>query len=265
MQKLKSLVIDPDAESRNRVRNALLDFEAFSEPESNTSLEESSRQIALGSFFDIVFISQRFPGPEITSFVNRCKNTKSGEDSTYIMILNTNEQSESAIRLQHAFGVDAFLLEPYSSEQLKEVVDFSFDIKQERAEVRQQVGLSLVIIDLIDQINLIAFLKSCGFSTARSMKRLKELCLPLKEVSGQSLDTYFNLVERLFTSAPFPTHFNPDEYHRGVTERVRERMERRIIRDLEEQRIAGNAPSAQLKEVIQSRLSETRVRVISHR
>ncbi len=179
------------------------------------------------------------------------------------MILNTNVHSEAAIRLKYALGVDAFLLEPYSSEQLKEVVEFSFQTQQERAEIRQQIALSLVIIDVIDQVNLIAFLQSHGFSTTQSMKRLVELCRPLQQASEHVLKIYFSLLEKLFPAAPFPSHFSSEAYHRGITNRVREKMERRIIRDLQEMRITGSSPLKELKDLVLAEQSHTKVRVIS--
>ncbi len=263
MSKLDVLAIEPESGARSRVNYALSDAGTFGTVEMAASLDDSWKKIALGAFYDVIFVSQRLKDREVMSFVRKCKETRAGRYSTYIMILNSNENSEASIRLKHALGLDAFLLEPYSSEQLEEVVDFSFETRTSREEVRNRVAISLSVIDIMDQLNLVAFLTKCRFSTRRSWQRLKEMCEPLREMTRTGEEVYFDLIEHIFPEAPFPKHFKPDEYHRGVTERVREKMERRILRDLQELRAQGRSPMKQFRRQIENEHASRPVRVIS--
>lgn len=263
MNKLNVLAIEPESDARSRVNYALTDAGTFGTVEMSASLKDSSTKIALGAAYDVVFVSQRLKDREVMSFVRKCKDTRAGRDATYIMILSSNENSEASIRLKHALGLDAFLLEPYSAEQLEEVVDFSFEIRTDREDLRNRTAISLSLIDIMEQLNLVAFLAKCSFSTKRSWERLKEMCEPLREMSRSCEKTYFELVEHLFPQAPFPKHFKPDEYHKGVTKRVSEKMERRIMRDLQEMRAEGRAPMKQFKREITNQHASRPVRVIS--
>ena len=243
MGNLSLLIVEPDGDARMRIKHALSEFKDLGTPEFTIDLDESVRKISLGASYDIVFISQRFDKDAVHSFVGKCRDTRSGQDSTYIMVLNSRENSVSYLGLEYAIGVDGFLLEPYSPERLKEIVELSLSLKGERAETREKAALTVTVSEIIDIINLIAFLKSCDFEVSRSMKRLKELCVPLLHLGGDSTKVYFDVMTESFTEAPFPAHLQGGDKYEGFSKRVRKRMEQKLMRELLELKQTGFKPS----------------------
>ena len=243
MSKLSALIVDPDGDSRNRARHALIEFGEFDVIEFSGALEDAQRKIAFGATYDVIFASQRFDSDTIVNFVRKSRATTCGRDATYVMILSTRDQTQAAIGLKYAVGVDSFLLEPYSSERILEIVELAFRVKSERAELRNRVALTLLVTDLVDQINLVAFLQSSGFDTTASMKKLSDLCRPLRELGEEAQSVYFDIISTLFPEASFPHHFQGSEQYRGLSDRVRKRMERKLVAELEGLKLVGYKPS----------------------
>ncbi len=256
LQKLTALIIDPEGDSRARIRHALIETDRFGDIDTGALDDETVRKIAFGHERDVVLISQALPAEEVVNFIKRAKETHAGRDATFILVIGASAETSAAVGLNYTLGVDGFLLHPYSPDRMREIVELSFKVKAERAEMRNRVGLTLLVADLVDQINLVAFLKKQGYDVSASLRKLQSLCRSLAELDSMALETYFDVILALFPESPFPAHFHGSEEYRGLSDRVRRRMERKLVNELEE--IKGSLKKGK-EEVINSAIRPKRI------
>ena len=130
-------------------------------------------------------------------------------------------------------GADGFLFEPYSVDQLVEITDLAAKVKAERSLAREQAALGFLLNDVMQQIDLIAYLRSAGYDVGRGMRRFKQMCTVFGTLEGESLDLYYNLAVDKFIEAPFPKKMYQANY-KGASKRVKEKMEKKLLAKLEE-------------------------------
>lgn len=74
----------------------------------------------------------------------------------------------------------------------------------EDPDERERLALSLLVKEIMSQLDLLAYLKSCGFKPGISAKVFHETCSPLAELSSESLTKYFQIAIDLFERADLP-------------------------------------------------------------
>ena len=83
--------------------------------------------------------------------------------------------------------------------------------------------------DVVQQVDRVAYLKSCGFDIGRSLKTLKEMCSVFRSLSKESQDLYLEIAIQAFLDAPLPKFAKS---YKGVSERVRKIMERKVAAEI---------------------------------
>jgi CheY-like chemotaxis protein len=71
---------------------------------------------------DIIFISSRFPNDSVRQFVTTAKEHPKAQDAAFVMLLEQGGKSKAAMGESMLMGMDAFLCEPYSIDQLVETL-----------------------------------------------------------------------------------------------------------------------------------------------
>jgi DNA-binding NarL/FixJ family response regulator len=231
-KKYDTLIIDPDMDTRMRLKTATSSVIQFGKVQLLNSLEDAQSNLDMGRPWDCIFVSYRFKKDEVAGFIKQAKEKKAGEDAAYVLILQTQEQSSSVVAESVMIGADGFLFEPYSVDQLVEITELAARVKLERSQEREAAALNFLLRDVMHQIDLIAYLKAVGYDVGRGMKRFKQMCTVFQALEGESLGVYYGIAVETFSEAPFPKQIYQKSYS-GASKRVRERMEKKLLEELE--------------------------------
>lgn len=245
MKKYESIVIDNDMAARMRLKTATTSVPSFGNVRMISTLHEAQSVLSASGHVDVIFISNRFPDREINPFIKSAKETGGGQDSAYILVLKTEDQESNTVAKNVLGGADGCLLEPYSVDQLVEITDLAARVKQERSQERQAAALRFLVQDTMKQLDRVWYLKSCGFDVGINMRKLKDMCKVFETLETESHELYLEIVVDAFEKAPLPAF--PVKKYKGVSDRVKKRMEQKILAELEaeieaEERVAKSRP-----------------------
>jgi len=233
-EKYDAIIMDSDIDTRMRLRQATSSVTQFGKVSALSGCREALQKMQTGAEkCDVAFISSRFDTPEVTEFIKAAKETKTGQDSAYILVLTSKNQDSSTIANNVMIGVDGFLFEPYSVDQLLEITQLSARVKKERSVARERIALTLLVNDIINQVDLVCYLKSLGHEPGTSMKKLKELCAGLPNLSPDAFQIYTDVAITSFGMTPVPKRAFKTDNYKGASSRVKKRMEQKIIGEAE--------------------------------
>ena len=234
-QKYDAILIDPDIGSRMRLKQATTAVTNFGKVGQVGSLREGFERMRAGERCDVVFVSHKFDLADLTSFVKNAKAIPQGQDSAYIVVLGGKDQDSSTVAASVMSGFDGFLFEPYSVDNLKEMTEIAARVRKERARAREEAALKLLITDIMNQIDLVAYLKQMQSESGRAAKKLRESCAVLKTLSPESFELYRSLAVDLFEQAPLPKKVFQRKQYSGASSRVKKKMEDKLIAELEKE------------------------------
>ncbi len=240
-EKFTAWVVDNDMAARMRLKQATSSVPTFGNVKLLNTLDETARSLESSGHVDVIFIARRFSQEEITRSVAKCKSTPGGRDSAYVIVLRTEDQDSNTVAQNVLLGADGFLLEPYSVDNLVEITRLAARVKQERSVEREQAAIRFLIQDVIKQVDRVAYIKACGFDVGRNLKKLKDMCAVFDDLLGDSKDLYYENAIKLFSEAPVPEVVAKS--YKGVSDRVRKRMEAKILAELDAELESEGPPS----------------------
>ena len=233
--KYAAFVVDKDMDARIRIKSATTAVALFGNVRLLTTLEEALAALEGSGHIDVVFISNRFEQAEITHFIGRAKEKPGGQDSAYVVLLSTDSQQSDTVAKNVLGGADGFLLEPYSVDSLVEITGLAARVKRERSQQREAAALKFLVLDVLQQVDRVAYLKSCGFDVGRSLKTLKDMCSVFQSLERESRDLYLEIAIQAFLDAPLPKF---TKSYKGVSDRVKKIMERKVAAQIEAEEAA---------------------------
>ncbi|MBN8549035.1 MAG: hypothetical protein J0M12_06950 [Deltaproteobacteria bacterium] len=241
--KFDAILVDPDLNSRMRLKQATTAVPAFGTvQQTSTTNEALSRMGGGGEKCDVIFISYRIDQGEITNFIKKAKETKSGQDTAYVLVLK-NGADGASIAQNVIGGADGMLFEPYSVDYLYEITNLASRVKKERSTAREKAAISMLVQDLIAQVDQLAYLKSCSMDTSRAFKKMRDSSNFIQTLSPESLQVYYELAVNAFEAAPLPTDISKYKKYGGVSDRIKKRMEKKVVAELEKKGGSGGTPS----------------------
>lgn len=225
---LDALVADPDITTRARLKEATSAVAQFASVYQFNTLNEALSYLQGEKRCDVMFISYRYQPGEVKNFLLQAKESPQGRDSAYVMVLKAKDQEGSTVASNVMLGVDGFLFEPYSVDSLVEITRLARRIRAERSAARVKLAITLSLSEVIQQLDVVAFLKSTGVEVSRSMRRLKEMCADMKGVAVEALPAYFEVAVKTFTEILSPRKIFQMKEYSGVSDRVKKRMEEKL-------------------------------------
>lgn len=237
--RFNAIVVDPDITTRMRLKHATTAVPQFDEVHLKNSLDEALWPLDGNERCDVIFISYLFDLKEVTNFIERAKQTKQGRDSAYVLVLKTKDQDHSTVANSVMLGVDGFLFEPYSVDSLVEITNLATKIRREREAAREKLATTLLLTDVINQLDLVASLKSLGYAVGNSLKKLHELCQNLHNMPAETLQPRLETIVKLFTEIQVPRKVFQAKQYTGVSSRVRKRMEEKILTEIQKKTNSG--------------------------
>lgn len=233
-EKFDAYIIDSDIDTRMRLRTATSSVAQFGKIIPLNEPRDALAKLNSGyERCDVVFLSSCFEESDVADFVRLAKESKGGQDSAYVLVLKGGDQDNNTIAKNVMLGIDGFLFEPYSVDQLIEITTLSARIRRERSAKREAVALNLMVTDIIKQIDLVSYLKSLGNDPTTSRKKLADLCSRLPTLAPEAFQTYVDIAVKLFGDAPVPARAFKTENYKGASSRVKRVMEKKLIAEIE--------------------------------
>jgi response regulator RpfG family c-di-GMP phosphodiesterase len=227
-----TITIDPDLDSRMRLKQAMSSVYNFGKNFQSQSLDDARSRLGGSEPIDVVFVSSRYSQEDIKNFILKGKETKYGQDCAYVLVLQAKDQHSSSVAQNVMIGTDGFLFEPYSVDQLLEITRLAARVKKERGDARERAAVQLLVQDVINQLDQVAYLRSCSVESANGMKKLKDLCSMFHTLTGEKLDIYYQSAVKAFEEAPIPKAVYQPKKYGGVSSRIKKKLEDKILSEL---------------------------------
>lgn len=242
IQKFDGLIIDPELDARMRLKQVCSSLVNFGKVYPVGSFTECLGKLKSEQHTDVVFVSARLGQANISDFIKDAKATQQGQDSAYILVIPSKDSASAMVAQSVMMGADGLLFEPYSVDQLVEITNLSARVRRERSAAREEVALRFLINDIIQQIDLIAYSRSCGYETGTAMRTFKQACTVLASLEPDSLKLYYRLVPDIFETAPVPANLFQRKKYGGASSRVKRRMAEKLAGEVE--KVAQTPPKS---------------------
>ena len=225
------LIIDPDSQSRGNLKQAALALPSFKKVYVCSFLREGIDKADGTEPIDVVFVSYRFPQEEVEEFVAEAKKLSRGKDWAYVAVLKAKEQKNDVIANSVIGGLNGFLFEPFSADNLREIAEITAKVKLEAESRRRQAAILVLLKEVSGHLDAVAFYKKRGTETPIANRKLAESSQNLKKFKGEMFGDYVETLIDYFSTIQPPPSLN----YNGVSERVRKRMEEKMLKELEAQ------------------------------
>lgn len=232
-QRYDGLLIDPDIQSRMRLKQATTAVTNFGKVNQVGNLREAAKTLGSVGRCDVIFISFKCEAEEAAAFVKTAKATPQGQDAAYILVLGGKNQESSTVAASVMSGFDGLLFEPYSVDNLLEITQIAARVRKERSRAREEAALKLLMTDIMNQLDLAAYLKQSGSESGRVIKKLRDTCAVLKTLSPESLELYKEISISMLENAPLPKKVFQRKQYSGASSRVKKKMEDKMLAELE--------------------------------
>jgi CheY-like chemotaxis protein len=237
--KLHALVVHHDANARMLLKQATSSLHQFGKLFLFSSCAEAITKLKTGEHFGVIFLPSSLGKEEISEFIRRARGFPAAQDAAFVLIMGARDQAASTVATSMLQGVDGFLFQPYSVDALTQITEIASRVRLERARSRESVAMSLLVRNIMSQIDEIAYLKACGYEGKLSVNGLRETCSTLQKLPTESQAVFLDVAVNLFQDAPPPRVVNPEHKYKGPSQRVKQKVEKQVLTDIKTK--TGNA------------------------
>ncbi len=206
----EALIVDPDPESRMRLRQATSVCGEFASVKLESSLLDALKRMRDRMTCNVVFISQTFESTESQEFVKMARETAYGQYAAYIMVLNGSQQNRSGVAANVSGGVDGFLFQPYSVEALRETTAIAAEVRAKAAAARRVASRKLLADAIVPQVEKLFGQELIGTPSPQQKYELKAVARSLRDAYDNEGD-FFDALADLFIAVPPPRPPSEDD------------------------------------------------------
>jgi hypothetical protein len=217
MLKVEGIIIEPDPDSRARMKQACFAVPVLSKIESAADFSDVLRRLTKQAETDYtaIFVSYRFSPAQIAEFIKNAKTTELGQDCAFVMVLKNIEQGSQLITDGLQLGADGFLFEPFSVESLANTANLAMEIKNQRRETREKAAVTLLVKDLISHLDLVAERIVRGQEGGPELKYLREFEEKIKNLIDRKKEFYLKTFPKIIAEQN-PPLLNLDQEIRSI-------------------------------------------------
>jgi CheY-like chemotaxis protein len=230
MERYNVLIVEPEGESRGKLKQTAMALTLFNKIHSVSSLTEVLERRIPHEHIDIVVLSYHFSQDDIWKFIEQAKAAPWGEDWAYVLVLKSSEQKSENIASSMIGGVDGFLLEPYSADSLREMAQIAATVKDKNERRRKKMALKVLLKEISGHLDALAFLHAYGKDGGRAERQMKQCCENLTKLCHEDMELYTESLLEVFEDLPLLVNTS----YRGVSKRVRDKFEEHMMREIEE-------------------------------
>lgn len=234
VQKLRVLIIDGnDLDMRMRLKHSITSTAEFGECLHVASTREALSTIeSADTATNIVFISYHFNAHAIKEFAGHARQIPKAQDSALVMILASGSTKETTLAESMMAGIDGFLLEPFSTDDLVKVTKLAGRVSKEKSTTREYVALKMLVRDQIRLLDAVYCLKRGSIDSTQTEEKLKALGEKLPELPQTSIEMYYSLLIDCCERSMIPIAI-PKNPYQGKSERARRKVDQMLISNLE--------------------------------
>lgn len=244
--RFEALIVDPDPESRMRLRQATSVCGEFSSVQLESSLLEALKMMRDRMSCNIIFISQTFESTESREFVKMARETPHGQYAAYIMVLNSSQQNRSGVAGNVTGGVDGFLFQPYSVEALRETTAIAVEVRAKATAARKAASRKLLSDAIVPQVDKLFGQELIGSPNPKQKYELKEVVRSLHG-AYENEGEFFDALAELFVAVPPPKPPSEDDLS-PIARRRRLRLQEALKRQEEEAAAAARGEADPAKK-----------------
>jgi len=212
--RLKVIVIEELSDMRARIKSTLQSVDGMDTVLAYKDLKSVKELIMIGGCdCNMMFISDRFGEEALQKFMGEISNTEVRKDSAFVLMLS--ERKNVSVKLTYGLkiGFDAFLFEPYSVDNLNEIVETAKSVKQDRLGVRVQAAVSAMVKDCLYSISNVSDALKKGQDTSSALKQFQDVAEVLESylhTQRRAVDVYYEiLMHESFKAIPASEIKNP--------------------------------------------------------
>lgn len=232
-QRYDAIIIDPDSATRMRLKQATSALNEFDKVNLTNSIGDATSRLNSGGPVDVIFLSAALEQSQVDQFIAQSKSNKNGQDAAYVSVMKGNAQASTSIAENVISGFDGMLFEPYSIDQLVELTKIAARVRKERSTAREQAAISIIISDLVRQLDQIAFVKRQGVDPSVLMRKFKLATDTLRKLQPESFELYFTQAVDAFVAVPVPQMTAEVNEYKGPSSRVKRKQQERLVQEAE--------------------------------
>jgi hypothetical protein len=234
LEKYDAIIINPDMAARMRLKQVCASVVNFGRITPVGTVYETMQRLndEAEQPTQVIFIAHQVGHEATVSFIKDAKNSKNGQDAAFILVLPTKDQANTDVAQAMMIGADGVLFEPYSVDILVEITVISARVRRERWVGREETAYKLLLSDLMQQIDMLAFSKSCKYELGPSIKLFRQATSVLQTLEKESLEIYHRIAIDLFENAPIPQALMQKKKYIGASNRVRKLMSDRMTSEI---------------------------------
>ncbi|MCB9029861.1 MAG: hypothetical protein H6619_02335 [Deltaproteobacteria bacterium] len=239
ISRVAAFLIDPNSQSRHRLKYAMSVAELFERIIQEQSLDEAKQQIlspvldalkgANLSFF--VYLSRRLETERMAAFIKEIKEKR--QDFTIKFVLTVDGETkcrQKCIETGILVDADAMLFEPYSAHDISNVIksclkgeDFS----------NPESPIAWLIKDIISDLDEIVANKPSQNIAKAAMLEFRKRLAVLEGFDEKMLRKYYETAVEIFGHLEKPKEESEIQDYEGASERVKDMVEKRKSQALE--------------------------------
>lgn len=226
---LNAMAVDTEPENRMRIKQAAGAVAKFQEVTLARDLLKAKSLITGEKTYDIFFLAERFPEEALQGFIKEAKGIPQSQDAAFILLTRPSADAGVKAARNLLAGFDGFLMEPYSVDVVLEITELAERVKLERREAREKVVINVLLKELMEHIDRIAYIKSCRVNISTVLERLKEKNQAFSSLDEESLVIYFQVAMELFLSEDPGAFLKDRKNYQGTSERIKVKMAEKLL------------------------------------
>jgi DNA-binding NarL/FixJ family response regulator len=238
LELLDALIIDPDPASRMRLKQATSTLNEFRNVRLATSLQRALDDMNDTLECNIVFISQTFEPEKSAAFVKAAKETKNGQYSAYVLVVDGKRQKRTAVANDVSNGMDGILFQPFSVDGLRQATELAYKVRGKNKTERLSASKHLLGDAITPSIDKITDLFLEGKKSDLLRADLKMIMKALMASCDGKQDEFFDHLVNLFDKAPVPAPPKDSDWSLAA-QKKRRKLEQEIV-----ERIAAEEAAA---------------------
>ena len=238
MGSLRVLIIDGnDLDMRMRLKHSINSTSEFGECH-HVATGSQAIELApkLPGDVDLVFISYHVKQDQVRQFAQAVRELERYQDAALVMILPSGSTKETTLAESMLAGIDGFLLEPFSTDDLVKVTKLAGRVSREKATTREYVAMKMLVRDQVRLLDAVYCLNRGNIETEQTFAKLKNLGTQVAELSEGSLQMYFTLLIDVCERSLVPVAI-PKNPYQGKSERAKKRVDQMLISNLESPKV----------------------------
>ena len=234
LEKYDAIIINPDMATRMRLKQVCASVVNFGKIVPVGTVYEAMQRLKDENEAptQIIFIGHQVGHEQTVAFIKEAKQAKNGQDAAFILVLPTKDQASSDVAQAMMIGADGVLFEPYSVDILVEITVISARVRRERWIGREEAAYKLLVNDLMQQIDMLAFSKSAKYEVGPALKLFRQACAVIATLEPDSLAIYQRIATDAFEAAPIPQALMQKKKYIGASNRVRKLMSDRMTNEM---------------------------------